>query len=116
MFIVDKTGKIAFAKIYPLDQAPNNEELLAALEKDRAKVVVNFDLGGINTRSISQNRPQRQQTKGRNQPEGCRAVNAPNTENVPLDVRKVERNASAASDTGKKAPYQRLSATNPRSR
>ena len=33
VFIVDKTGKIAFAKIYPLDQAPNNEELLAALKK-----------------------------------------------------------------------------------
>jgi hypothetical protein len=30
---VDKKGKIAFAKIYPLDQAPNNEELLAALKK-----------------------------------------------------------------------------------
>jgi alkyl hydroperoxide reductase subunit AhpC len=33
VFIVDKQGKIAFAKIYPLDQAPNNEELLAALKK-----------------------------------------------------------------------------------
>ena len=33
VFIVDKTGKIAFARIYPLDQAPNNEELLAALKK-----------------------------------------------------------------------------------
>ena len=33
VFIVDKMGKIAFARIYPLDQAPNNEELLAALKK-----------------------------------------------------------------------------------
>ena len=33
VFIVDKAGKIAFAKIYPLDQAPNNEELLTALKK-----------------------------------------------------------------------------------
>ena len=33
VFIVDKTGKIAFARIYPLDQAPNNEELLATLKK-----------------------------------------------------------------------------------
>jgi len=33
VFIVDKRGKIAFVKIYPLDQAPNNEELLAELKK-----------------------------------------------------------------------------------
>jgi alkyl hydroperoxide reductase subunit AhpC len=33
VFIVDKGGKIAFAKVYPLDQAPNNEELLEALKK-----------------------------------------------------------------------------------
>jgi alkyl hydroperoxide reductase subunit AhpC len=33
VFIVDKGGKIAFAKVYPLDQAPNNEELLDALKK-----------------------------------------------------------------------------------
>jgi len=32
-FIVDKSGKIAFAKLYPLDQTPNNEELLAVLRK-----------------------------------------------------------------------------------
>jgi alkyl hydroperoxide reductase subunit AhpC len=32
-FIVDKSGKIAFAKIYPLDQTPNNEELLDALRR-----------------------------------------------------------------------------------
>lgn len=30
-FIVDKTGKIAFAKVYPLDQLPNIEELLKTL-------------------------------------------------------------------------------------
>jgi alkyl hydroperoxide reductase subunit AhpC len=33
VFIVDQSGKIAFAKVYPLDQAPNNEELLSALRK-----------------------------------------------------------------------------------
>ena len=31
VFIVDKRGKIVFARLYPLDQTPNNEELLAAL-------------------------------------------------------------------------------------
>lgn len=30
-FIVDKNGKIAFAKLYPLDQTPDLEELLRAL-------------------------------------------------------------------------------------
>ena len=30
-FIVDKAGKIAFAKVYPIDQLPNIEELLKAL-------------------------------------------------------------------------------------
>ncbi len=30
-FIVDKAGKIAFAKVYPIDQLPNMEELLRAL-------------------------------------------------------------------------------------
>jgi len=30
-FIVDKGGKIIFAKVYPLDQTPKNEELLEAL-------------------------------------------------------------------------------------
>ena len=30
-FIVDKAGKIAFAKVYPIDQLPNIEELLQAL-------------------------------------------------------------------------------------
>ena len=33
VFIVDKAGKIAFAKVYPLDQAPNNQELLEVLKK-----------------------------------------------------------------------------------
>lgn len=32
-FIVDKNGKIVFAKVYPLDQAPKSEELLEALKK-----------------------------------------------------------------------------------
>ena len=30
-FVVDKTGKIAFAKIYPIDQLPSVEELLKTL-------------------------------------------------------------------------------------
>lgn len=33
VFIVDKAGKIAFAQVYPLDQAPDNQALLKALEK-----------------------------------------------------------------------------------
>ncbi len=33
VFIVDKAGKIAFAKVYPLDQAPSNQELFEALTK-----------------------------------------------------------------------------------
>ncbi len=32
-FIVDKSGKSAFAKVYPIDQLPNIEELLQALRK-----------------------------------------------------------------------------------
>ena len=32
-FIVDTNGKLAFAKIYPLDALPDKEELLAALRK-----------------------------------------------------------------------------------
>ncbi len=32
-FIVDKAGKIAFARIYPIDQLPNVEELLEALRE-----------------------------------------------------------------------------------
>ncbi len=31
VFIVDKAGKIAFAKVYPLDRIPDMEELLEAL-------------------------------------------------------------------------------------
>ncbi len=30
-FIVDKAGKIAFARVYPIDQLPNMDELLQAL-------------------------------------------------------------------------------------
>ncbi len=30
-FIVDKAGKVVFARIYPIDQLPNVEELLQAL-------------------------------------------------------------------------------------
>jgi len=32
VFIVDKGGKIAFAKVYPLDQIPDMNELLGALK------------------------------------------------------------------------------------
>jgi alkyl hydroperoxide reductase subunit AhpC len=32
VFIVDKGGKIVFAKVYPLDRTPDNGELLAALK------------------------------------------------------------------------------------
>ena len=33
VFIVDKSGKIVFAKLYPLDQSPKHEELLEALRR-----------------------------------------------------------------------------------
>jgi alkyl hydroperoxide reductase subunit AhpC len=33
VFVVDKAGQIAFAKVYPIDQLPNVEELLATLRK-----------------------------------------------------------------------------------
>lgn len=33
IFIVDKQGKIAFAKVYELGEQPPNEEVLAALRK-----------------------------------------------------------------------------------
>ena len=36
VFIVDKQGKIVFAEVYPLDQVPNNEELLEVLRKLRS--------------------------------------------------------------------------------
>jgi len=32
-FIVDRSGKIAFAKLYPLDHTPDKDELLAALRR-----------------------------------------------------------------------------------
>lgn len=32
-FIVDKSGKIVFAKVYPLDQMPKNEDLLEAVRR-----------------------------------------------------------------------------------
>jgi alkyl hydroperoxide reductase subunit AhpC len=32
VFIVDKSGKIAFAKVYPLDQIPRTDELLEAVK------------------------------------------------------------------------------------
>jgi alkyl hydroperoxide reductase subunit AhpC len=32
-FIVDQSGKIAFAKVYPLDQLPDMEELLKVLRR-----------------------------------------------------------------------------------
>ncbi|SRR6266404_407403 len=33
VFIVDKQGKIAFAKVYPLDRQPDNEECFDVLRK-----------------------------------------------------------------------------------
>jgi alkyl hydroperoxide reductase subunit AhpC len=33
-FIVDKSGKIAFAKVYPIDQLVDVEEILRALKKN----------------------------------------------------------------------------------
>ena len=36
-FVVDKAGKIAFAKVYPLDRIPDVDEILAVLEKLRDK-------------------------------------------------------------------------------
>ena len=32
VFIVDKSGRIVFAKVYPLDQTPDDGELLEALK------------------------------------------------------------------------------------
>jgi alkyl hydroperoxide reductase subunit AhpC len=32
-FVVDKAGKIAFAKVYPIDQLPDVEEILRALRE-----------------------------------------------------------------------------------
>jgi alkyl hydroperoxide reductase subunit AhpC len=32
VFIVDKGGRIVFAKVYPLDQTPENQELLEVLK------------------------------------------------------------------------------------
>ncbi len=32
-FVVDKAGKIVFAKVYPIDQLPDIEELLGALRR-----------------------------------------------------------------------------------
>ena len=32
-FVVDKAGKIAFAKVYPIDQLPDIEEIMRALRK-----------------------------------------------------------------------------------
>ena len=33
VFIVDKDGKIVFTEVYPLDQTPDNQVLLEALQK-----------------------------------------------------------------------------------
>ena len=33
VFIVDRSGKIAFAEVYPLDQTPDNDVILEALRK-----------------------------------------------------------------------------------
>src|SRR3954464_13200895 len=39
IFIVDKEGKIAFAKLYRLDEQPPNEELFEVLKEIKAKAV-----------------------------------------------------------------------------
>lgn len=36
VFVVDKSGRIAFAKVYALDQQPKNEELFQVLKKLQA--------------------------------------------------------------------------------
>lgn len=33
VFIVDKSGKIVFAEVYPLNRTPDNEAILEALRK-----------------------------------------------------------------------------------
>jgi peroxiredoxin len=33
VFLVDKSGKIAFSEVYPLDQIPDNEAILETLRK-----------------------------------------------------------------------------------
>ena len=33
VFVVDKAGKVAFAKVYPIDQLPDIDEVLGALRK-----------------------------------------------------------------------------------
>lgn len=33
VFIIDKQGKVVFAKVYPLDQQPDNEECFEVLRK-----------------------------------------------------------------------------------
>jgi len=33
VFVVDKAGKIAFARVYPIDQLPEIEKVLGALQK-----------------------------------------------------------------------------------
>jgi alkyl hydroperoxide reductase subunit AhpC len=37
VFIVDRSGRIAFAKVYPLDNVPDNKELLEVLGKMRGE-------------------------------------------------------------------------------
>ncbi len=39
IFVVDKAGQIVFAKVYPLDQQPKNEEVFEVLKKLQAKAV-----------------------------------------------------------------------------
>ncbi len=33
VFVIDKSGKIVFSKVYPLDQQPDNEEVFEVLRK-----------------------------------------------------------------------------------
>ena len=56
-FIVDKNGKIAFAKTYPLDQLPNIEELLDKLKQiqyDKLKLTQTHESESIES-DITQN-------------------------------------------------------------
>jgi alkyl hydroperoxide reductase subunit AhpC len=39
IYVVDKAGKIAFAKVYRLDEQPPNEELFDVLKSIRAKAM-----------------------------------------------------------------------------
>ena len=39
VFVIDKDGRIAFSKVYPLDETPEHEEIFQALRKLQAETV-----------------------------------------------------------------------------